>query len=92
MLSTHQGSIRRSHLQLYLDEYTFRFNRRNSRARGLLFYRLLNLALEHEPIRNVELIVNPRPKPVNPPPHVPDTRRRTPSLALPPAERPWRAA
>jgi transposase-like protein len=41
LLSTHQGAVSPKHLDNYLDEYTFRFNRRTSRARGLLFYRLL---------------------------------------------------
>ncbi|MGI9185761.1 MAG: IS1595 family transposase, partial [Solirubrobacteraceae bacterium] len=33
----------------YLDEFTFRFNRRRARHRGLLFYRLLEGALAAEP-------------------------------------------
>jgi hypothetical protein len=37
------------HLDYYLDEFTFRFNRRNSRARGLLFYRLIQQAVEVAP-------------------------------------------
>ena len=37
---THHYRVEREHLQYYLDEFTFRFNRRRSRARGLLFYRL----------------------------------------------------
>lgn len=41
---THQGAIRASHLDYYLDEYTFRFNRRTSRSRGKLFYRLVQQA------------------------------------------------
>lgn len=41
LLGTHQGAVRSDHLDAYLDEYTFRFNRRASRSRGLLFYRLL---------------------------------------------------
>ncbi len=40
ILGTHQGAIRPSHLDYYLDEFTFRFNRRTSRSRGKLFYRL----------------------------------------------------
>jgi len=40
-LGTHQGAIRPAHLDYYRDEFTFRFNRRTSRARGLLFYRLM---------------------------------------------------
>jgi transposase-like protein len=41
LLGTHQGAISHAHLEYYLDEYTFRFNRRTSRYRGKLFYRLL---------------------------------------------------
>lgn len=37
------------HLDYYLDEYTFRFNRRNSRSRGMLFYRLLQQAVNTDP-------------------------------------------
>jgi transposase-like protein len=50
ILGTHQGSISPQHLDYYLDEFTFRFNRRGSRARGLLFYRLLQQALEGDPV------------------------------------------
>lgn len=49
LLSTHQGSVRPTHLQQYLNEFTFRFNRRYSRSRGLLFHRLLSIALIIEP-------------------------------------------
>ena len=45
LLGTHQGAVREKHLDYYLDEYTFRFNRRTSRARCLLFYRLLEQAV-----------------------------------------------
>jgi hypothetical protein len=41
LLGTHQGSVEVDHLQAYLDEFTFRFNRRRSWARGMLFYRLI---------------------------------------------------
>ena len=41
LLGTYQGAVSREHLNYYLDEFTFRFNRRSSRSRGLLFYRLL---------------------------------------------------
>ena len=41
ILGTHHGSFGINQLDYYLDEYTFRFNRRKSRSRGLLFYRLL---------------------------------------------------
>lgn len=41
LLGTHQGGIQRAHVHLYLDEFVFRFNRRTSRSRGKLFYRLI---------------------------------------------------
>jgi hypothetical protein len=44
LLSTHQGAVSNRHLDYYLDEYTFRFNRRTSGSRGLLFYRLMQQA------------------------------------------------
>lgn len=47
LLGTLQGGIAREHLPYYLDEFTFRFNRRRSRARGMLFYRLLQQAVQH---------------------------------------------
>ena len=50
LLGTHQGSVRSYQLDYYLDEYTFRFNRRTSRSRGLLFYRLLEQAMATGPI------------------------------------------
>jgi transposase-like protein len=46
LLGTHHGAVRPHHLDFYLDEFTFRFNRRTSRSRGLLFYRLLEQAVE----------------------------------------------
>ena len=49
LMGTHQGAISREHLDYYLDEYTFRFNRRTSRHRGKLFYRLLQQAVRVEP-------------------------------------------
>jgi len=48
MLGTHQGSISSDHLDYYLDEFTFRFNRRTSSSRGKLFYRLVQQALQIE--------------------------------------------
>ncbi len=45
LLGTHQGRPARAHLPYYLDEFTFRFNRRTARHRGLLFYRLLQQAV-----------------------------------------------
>jgi hypothetical protein len=48
--------VEREHLQYYLDEFTFRFNRRRSRARGLLFYRLLQQSVNTDPHPLVDLI------------------------------------
>jgi len=45
LMGTHQGAVLPVHLDDYLDEYTFRFNRRSSKSRGLLFYRLLQNAV-----------------------------------------------
>jgi len=50
LLSTHQGSVSGKHLDYYLDEYTFRFNRRTSRSRGMLFYRLMEQAVMTAPL------------------------------------------
>lgn len=50
LLGTHQGGTQSTHLHSYLDEFTFRFNRRLSRSRGKLFYRLMQQALEIKPV------------------------------------------
>lgn len=50
IIGTHQGAVSRKHLDFYLDEYTFRFNRRNSRFRGKLFFRLIQQAVQVSPI------------------------------------------
>jgi len=49
LLGTHQGAVSPEHLDYYLDEFTFRFNRRESKRRGLLFYRLLEQAVDTGP-------------------------------------------
>lgn len=55
LLGTHQGAVRPEHLDDYLAEFVFRFNRRNSTHRGLLFHRLLEQAvqLEHVPLTTI---------------------------------------
>jgi transposase-like protein len=55
LLGTHQGRVEQKHLQAYLDEYVFRFNRRKSAKRGLLFYRLLESAMQTKTITYNEL-------------------------------------
>ncbi len=90
LLGTHQGSVEPTHLQAYLDEFVFRFNRRSSRSRGLVFHRVMELAVGHEPVRYSDLIVDQRPK------RKPPTGRagwgHPPSLERAPANRPWRSA
>lgn len=49
LLGTHQGAVSREHLDYYLDEFTFRFNRRNSSSRGKLFMRLAEQAVAAPP-------------------------------------------
>jgi len=88
LLGTHQGSVGDAHLIHYLNEFVFRFNRRQSRSRGMLFYRVLELAIKHGPVRYRDLIATRRPRSV--PPVPPRTRGRPPSLERPRAERPWR--
>lgn len=50
LLGTHQGAIGHEHLDYYLDEFTFRFNRRKSASRGKLFYRLVQQAVQVDPV------------------------------------------
>ena len=90
LLGTHQGAVEEPHLSSYLDEFVFRFNRRRSRSRGMVFYRVLELAVAHDPVRYRELILNPRPSTTRR--IAPATRGRPQSLDRPPAERPWRSA
>ena len=90
LLGTHQGSVEPAHLASYLNEFVFRFNRRRSRSRGMVFYRVLELAVAHDPVRYQDLIATRRPRAVRPTP--PQVRGHPPSLERPPANRPWRTA
>ena len=56
LLGTHQGAVQPKQLGYYLDEFTFRFNRRTSRSRGLLFYRMLQQALVTEPVTYAQIV------------------------------------
>jgi len=80
LLGTHQGSIEAAHMGNYLNEFVFRFNRRTSRSRGLVFHRVMELAVDHAPVRYKAIIAKRRP------PLVP------PSLDRQTAGRPWRSA
>jgi transposase-like protein len=56
LLGTHQGAVGPTHLDYYLDEFTFRFNRRRSASRGKLFFRLLQQAVQVGPITYEQII------------------------------------
>lgn len=56
LLGTYQGAVRTHHLAYYLDEFTFRFNRRTSGTRGKLFYRLLQQAVVTDPVPGHEIV------------------------------------
>ncbi len=60
LLGTHQGAVTQAHLDYYLDEFTFRFNRRRSRHRGKLFFRLLQQAVAVEPVSYRQLVKRTR--------------------------------
>ena len=57
---THQGAVNRAHLDYYLDEFTFRFNRRTSRHRGKLFFRLVQQAVAVDPAPYRSIVKNIR--------------------------------
>ena len=64
LAGTHQSAVSHEHLCYYLDEYTFRFNRRTSSYRGKLFYRLLQNAVVLDPVRYDDITLEARdPKP-----------------------------
>jgi hypothetical protein len=88
LLGTHQGSVDAAHLASYLNEFVFRFNRRRSRSRGMVFYRVLELAVAHDPLRYKELVANRRARGV--PPKLGHGNGQPPSLDRSSANRPWR--
>jgi transposase-like protein len=90
LLGTHQGAVDNAHLDGYLNEFVFRFNRRKSRSRGLVFHRVLELAVVHHPVRYHEIALGKRPRII--PPTPPTTRGHPPSLERPAADQPWRRA
>lgn len=90
LLGTHQGSVGDAHLQAYLDEFIFRFNRRKSSSPGLVFFRVLQLAVAHAPVRYRGLVADPWPKATHPIP--PTDGGHPPSLEYPAVSRPWRTS
>jgi transposase-like protein len=64
ILGTHHGSVQPAHLDAYLEEFVFRFNRRTSASRGMLFYRLLQQAVVTEPVTYSD-VIRPLSKPLD---------------------------
>lgn len=62
LLGTHQGAVSPEHLDYYLDEFIFRFNRRTSASRGLLFYRLIQQAVSLNPVVGASIFGGKSPK------------------------------
>ena len=63
LLGTYQGAVRDHQLDYYLDEFTFRFNRRKSASRGKLFYRLVQQSVSVDPVPGREIVGGSRRKP-----------------------------
>ena len=61
LTGTHQGAVSHKHLPYYLDEFTFRFNRRKSRSRGKLFFRLVQQALDTAPTTYAQIAKPSKP-------------------------------
>ena len=61
LLGTHQGAVQPEQLDFYLDEFVFRFNRRSSAARGMLFYRLMEQAVRTPPVTYASIIRKSQP-------------------------------
>ena len=57
ILGTHHGSVQPEHLDAYLDEFVFRFNRRTSSSRGMLFYRLMQQAVLTDPVTYADIVL-----------------------------------
>lgn len=87
---TYQGSGSVGHLQEYLDEFVFRFNRRHSAHRGLVFMRLLQRCVAGGPVTYRELVRDSRPKAIHPQ-GVPGKRSAPGTLEPMTMNRPWRS-
>jgi transposase-like protein len=62
LMGTHQGAVSHKHLDYYLDEFTFRFNRRRSKNRGKVFFRLAQQAVAVDPVTHHRIVHPPSPK------------------------------
>jgi hypothetical protein len=64
LMGTHQGAVSHKHLDYYPDELTFRFNRRKSKSRGKLFFRLVQQSVAVDPVP-LDVIIHPSKKAQN---------------------------
>ena len=64
LLGTHHGAVQPGQLDHYLEEFAFRFSRRTARSRGLLFYRLLEQSVQHDPVTYRDVVDLGRNRPV----------------------------
>jgi len=69
MMGSHHGAISHKHLNFYLDEFTFHFNRRRSKSRDKFFFRLAQQAVAVDPV-TLDQMIHPdateKPQPVGP--------------------------
>ena len=56
LMGTHQGAVSHKHPDYYLDEFTFRFNRRRSKSRGKVFFRLAQQAVAVDPVTHYRIV------------------------------------
>ena len=66
LMGTHQGRVSNKHLQAYLNEFVFRFNRRGAKSRGLLFGTLLHLCVRCRGLTYVNIITKTTPAATGP--------------------------
>jgi transposase-like protein len=88
LLGTHQGGVRAEHLPEYLDEFAFRWNRRNARNRGLVFMRLMEHAVGASPVAYRDLVRTDAA--TGEKREGPGDRSKPGTLAVEPLDRPWR--
>ena len=61
LLGTHAGAVREKHLQAYLDEFAFRYNRRKTAGVGRIAARVIEQLVAHEPLTMRKIIDETRP-------------------------------
>ena len=64
LLGTHHGAVSAKHLQAYLDEFAFRYNRRKTKGVGRIAARVLENLVAAKPISMRQLIDDTEPCPL----------------------------